>query len=102
LCVLIHLAPPVLRFYALDWNLVAPDCPTTLSEAERRTLELAPGEPPTLRLALVTWLEGEHPTVNLLAPVVLNPTARRGLQVIQFESSYSCRHPLVIERDSCS
>jgi len=99
---LIHVVPPVLRFYALDWNLVAPDCLTTLTEEDRRALELTPGEPPALRLALVTWLEGEHPTVNLLAPVVLNPTARRGLQVIQFESAYSCRHPLLIERDPCS
>lgn len=36
----------------------------------------------------------QKPTANLLSPVVIHPGTRRGCQVIQSGSVYSCRHPL--------
>lgn len=45
-----------------------------------------------LCLAIVT-LAGE-PSANLLAPLVIHPATRRGCQIIQVDSPYSCRHPL--------
>lgn len=47
---------------------------------------------------------GDNPsgeaTVNLLAPIVLNLKRQMGLQVIQTNSGYSHRHPLLSARDS--
>jgi flagellar assembly factor FliW len=37
------------------------------------------------------------PTANLLAPIVLNLVKRIGMQIIQAESRYSHRHPLIAE-----
>jgi flagellar assembly factor FliW len=51
-----------------------------------------------MALLLLTFAEGAAPTANLLAPVVLNPAARRGAQVIQFESDYPVAHPLRTEQ----
>jgi len=56
--------------------------------------EYLAGEAPFLALALLTFPEGAGPTANLLAPVVLNPEGRLGVQVIQYESDYSVVHPL--------
>jgi flagellar assembly factor FliW len=36
----------------------------------------------------------EHPTANLLSPVVIHPGTRRACQVIQAGTAYSCRHPI--------
>jgi flagellar assembly factor FliW len=46
----------------------------------------------------------EPPTVNLLAPVIVNLRDRIGIQVIQTQSGYSHRHPLVPQEEltSCS
>jgi flagellar assembly factor FliW len=41
----------------------------------------------------------EPPTVNLLAPVIVNLHNRSGLQVIQTQSGYSHRHPLVPQEE---
>lgn len=39
--------------------------------------------------------QGEPPTANLLAPIVVNLRDRIGIQAIQAQSAYSHRHPLV-------
>ncbi len=40
---------------------------------------------------------GEPPTVNLLAPIVVSLQAQVGIQAIQTQSGYSHRHPLLRE-----
>lgn len=66
---------------------------------DRRTLGLAaeaivePGRS-VIGLAIVTVAEGQGMTANQLAPVVICPGTRRGVQVIQYDSEYSIRHPL--------
>lgn len=45
-------------------------------------------------LALLTIPAGHPPTANLLAPLVIDPLTRRGVQAIRRDQRYSCRHPL--------
>jgi len=45
---------------------------------------------------------GRSPTVNLLAPIVVNRRKRTGMQVIPTESAYSHQHPLMQEGESAS
>ena len=48
--------------------------------------------------ALICAGDGQAPpTANLLAPIVLNLSERIGMQVIQSQSGYSHRHPLIAE-----
>jgi flagellar assembly factor FliW len=44
--------------------------------------------------AIVSTAEGEGPTANLMAPVVVNLREQIGLQAIQADSPYSHRHPI--------
>jgi len=45
-------------------------------------------------LAIVTAGAGDTPTVNLRAPLVINPRSLRGIQLMPAESDYSFEHPL--------
>lgn len=94
LSVLLNLDRPDLRFYVLPLDQVRPGLPITISEEDRARLGLQPEEPPAIRLALVTWLPDGPPSANLLAPLLLHPPTQRGVQSIQFDSGYNCRHPL--------
>lgn len=49
---------------------------------------------PLLWLALVNPEFEPAPTVNLRAPLVINPATLRGIQLIASESSYPYDHPL--------
>lgn len=95
LVVLLSLDKPGLRFYALPLDCIAPDLRVSVSEDERAQLGLGTAERPALGLALVTWLESEPPSANLLAPVLLHPPTCKGVQSIQFGSGYDCRYPLI-------
>jgi flagellar assembly factor FliW len=57
-----------------------------------------------LCLAVVTALPGEIPTVNLLAPIVVNRATARAVQSVRDDSVYGCRHPLgrAAEPPTCS
>lgn len=48
--------------------------------------------PDILCMAILTL--SEHPTANLLSPVVIHPGTRLACQVIQAGSPYSCCHPV--------
>jgi flagellar assembly factor FliW len=45
-------------------------------------------------LTILSVAEDRPPTVNLLAPLVVNPATNRGVQAIQVESGYSHQHEL--------
>jgi flagellar assembly factor FliW len=56
-------------------------------------------------LAIVTFPADGAPTANLMAPVLLDPERRRGVQSIQSRAGYSACHPLhgpVREEEQCS
>lgn len=79
-------------FLAVDPTLVAPEYALPLSVADRRRLDASEGEP-LLWLALVKVDEAEA-TVNLRAPVVVNPRRMLGLQIVAADSPYPSAHPL--------
>ncbi|MEJ5366990.1 MAG: flagellar assembly protein FliW [Bryobacteraceae bacterium] len=90
---------PPLRFACAPVELIAPDYQLELSEEE--TALLGGGEAPLRLLAILTFREGAPPTANLLAPVVLNPATRVGVQSVQASLRYSHVHP-VREASPCS
>lgn len=85
--------PPV-RFACAPVRLLVPDYQLELSEAEESALELPDGGAELILLAILTFPEQGPPTANLLAPVVLNPAKRLGVQSVQAHFPYSHLHPL--------
>jgi flagellar assembly factor FliW len=82
-------------FLAVAVRLVDPHYPEGLSLGDRLRLDAAQEEP-LLWMAFVT-LVGDVATVNLRAPVVINPRRMLGLQVIAAESAYVVDHPLSLD-----
>jgi flagellar assembly factor FliW len=79
-------------FIAIDPRRVADDYEMTLDAADRARLAASPDQP-LLWLAVVA-AAAEPPTVNLRAPLVINPASMRGIQVIRGDSAFRVDHPL--------
>lgn len=79
---------PGLRFICVPVELLAPDYDLHLGEHDRELLEWEGETTQRILLAILTLREGEPPSANLLAPVVLNVGRGRGLQVVQSDSPY--------------
>jgi flagellar assembly factor FliW len=94
------LARPDLVFPALPVQVISPDYRLEMPAEDRALLGFAEQSPPPLPgrdllcLAIVTAPAGAPPTANLLAPVVINLTTRRAVQVIQADAAYSHQFPL--------
>lgn len=82
-------------FLAVDPRLVEADYRAILSDDDRRRLDLDTGDTP-LWLAFVR-LDGDHASINLHAPIVVNPRRMIGLQIIPVDSGYSTTHPFGVE-----
>jgi flagellar assembly factor FliW len=89
--------------------VLGPGYKLTLSNDDLGSLGLAPGSNPktgseVICFAIITLMDGQAPTANLLAPIVINPFTHRGVQSIQADSSYSHVHPLTARsrEDTCS
>ncbi|MGB9605535.1 MAG: flagellar assembly protein FliW [Bryobacteraceae bacterium] len=101
---------PDLCFITLPVQTIEPGYRLSLSAEELRLLELPAERQPELGrevlcLAIVAVAEGQPPTANLLAPVVINLANRRAVQAIMSDSGYSHRHPLPVpagEESVCS
>ena len=80
----------------------APGSPEALSEARGTMAGFYLGvglccilfAQPLLWLALVSAHEHAPATVNLRAPIVINPASMRGIQIVPAESPYRLDHPL--------
>ena len=68
-----------------------------LGDSDRLKLGATDDAAPLLWLALVTVDAGQGPSVNLRAPVVINPARMVGCQVMPHDSLYPLRHPLAAE-----
>jgi flagellar assembly factor FliW len=80
-------------FLAVDPRTVLPTYRTVLSAGD--TLKLgATDETPLVWLALVTVDPEKGPSVNLRAPIVINPARMVGFQVMPHNSLYPLRQPL--------
>ena len=101
---------PELCFVLLPVFVVDPQYRLFLDEEPLAELQLPlTGQPEIgkdILCAVIVCARGnqESPTVNLLAPVIVNLRHRIGTQVIQTQSGYSHRHPLVPREElaSCS
>lgn len=89
---------PDLAFLTLPVSTLQPSYRIELPEEDREKLGLPPAVAleigrDVVCLAIVTVLENRA-TANLLAPIVINPAARRALQFVQADSEYRLDHPL--------
>jgi flagellar assembly factor FliW len=73
-----------------------------LTEDDLAALHLPPGRQPQIgtevlcaALVCAAGDERPQPTLNLLAPILVNLKERIGIQAIQTQSGYSHRHPLM-------
>ena len=90
-----HVEGPAASFLAVDPRVVLPSYRTVLSAGDRARLG-AGDDSALLWLALVTMDAGQGPSVNLRAPIVVNPARMLGFQVMPHESLYPLRHPLAL------
>ena len=90
-----HVEGPAASFLAVDPRIVLPSYRTVLGAGDRARLG-AGDDSALLWLALVTMDAGQGPSVNLRAPIVVNPARMLGFQVMPRESLYPLRHPLVL------
>ncbi len=79
-------------FLVVDPRFVDPDYSCRLDDLQRQRLG-ATLETPLLWLAIVRIAEGGT-TVNLRAPLVVNPERMRGLQLLAGHDDYDTNHPL--------
>jgi flagellar assembly factor FliW len=82
-------------FLAIAPRLVDSRYPDGLTLGDRLRLDATPDEP-LLWLAFVR-LTADAATVNLRAPLVLNPRRMIGLQIIAPDSAYALDHPLAMD-----
>ncbi len=84
-CSLQGQGPGAPAFVTIDPRYVVPDFDCALDPTDRARLQLAaddsPEHPPLLWLAVVTATDAGA-TVNLRAPIVINPQAMRGVQLV--------------------
>jgi flagellar assembly factor FliW len=91
-----------LCFILLPVFVVDPDYRLDLAPEEVSELQLPLNQKPiigrdVLCAAMVSSGDGDTPTVNLMAPIVVNLKDKIGMQVIHGESGYSHRHALRLE-----
>jgi len=80
-------------FVGIDPLLVDNGYRTTLSASDLSRLE-ARSSDPLLWLALVAARPDGTASVNLRAPIIINPASMRGIQLLAHESAYRLDHPL--------
>jgi flagellar assembly factor FliW len=94
LMLLESLSTPGLRFVCVAVELLDPAYRLELADSDRTLLCTADSESGLRPLAIVTFPADGPPTANLRAPVVLNPAAGLGIQVIPSTNAYPVFHPL--------
>jgi flagellar assembly factor FliW len=80
-------------FLAIEPRLIDPSYASPLSESDMLRLG-AEAKTPLLWLVLISMQPDGSATVNLKAPLVINPSAMRGLQLVAPHSLYPIDHPL--------
>ncbi len=81
---------PGLAFLLVSPFVFVPDYSFELSEADKEELEIQ--DQVSVYSIVTIQAEANKSTMNLLAPVVLNPDKRMGKQVVLHQSSYETRH----------
>ncbi len=86
---------PAASFLVIDPRRVQTDYRCELTEGDAQRLGVQDLQTPLLWLALVMLEENGTVSVNLRAPVVINPARMVGQQVIPHNTTYPLRHVLV-------
>jgi flagellar assembly factor FliW len=87
-----------IQLMVTDPRLIDPAYGVALTDQDRGWLELSAETEPIVYCTVSLSTDGEI-TANLLGPLVINPTNRRGRQLVLAESAYSTRHRVArIER----
>lgn len=89
---------PELAFVIIDPLPLVKDYPVERILAECDDLGLGPDEEVAIAAVMTLLPAPKPPTVNLLAPVVMGVTARRGKQVVLHDSPYHTQHPIVFSQ----
>lgn len=90
------LEAPQPSFLVIDPRLVDPQYAAALSSSDLRRLEASERDT-LLWLAIVRVGPGEAATVNMRAPIIINPGRMIGIQALPHESAYRHDHPLRLE-----
>jgi flagellar assembly factor FliW len=90
---------PGLCFLALPIQAVDPNYQLAITLEDLESLGLPTSRQPRMGeevrcFAVIVVAESGHISANLLAPVVVNPANRRGVQAIRVDTVYSHQHPL--------
>jgi flagellar assembly factor FliW len=98
---------PDLCLLALPVTALRADYELAISAEDRELLGLEAAETPVLgrdvaALAILSFAEGEEPTANLLAPVVIHVGTRRAVQAIRPDGRYQVRELLSGTELACS
>ena len=89
------LISPGLAFVIMNPFQVYPEYLKEISPEEENALK--PGENDNVMIFTIVTIpsgKAEDSSVNLMAPVVIDPAAREGKQIILANSDYNHRHPL--------
>ena len=85
-------APPA--FVAIDPQLVQQGYAKVLESLDLSRVEAQDGDA-LLWLSLVSAQADGQVTVNLRAPIVINPRSMRGIQLVSSDAAYALDHPLL-------
>ena len=80
-------------FLVSDPTLILEDYRAALTPEDRALLGLGADAQPALFCTLTVGADGWL-TANLLGPLAINPSTRRGKQLVLADSPYSTRHPV--------
>ncbi len=99
------LEDPELCFLALSVAGVRPGYRLMMRPEDLDLLGLPGGAQPVIgkdvaAVAIVSLVEGEDPTVNLLSPVVIDIQTRRAVQAIRPDTMYGCREPVSLPQSA--
>ncbi|MGD9905850.1 MAG: flagellar assembly protein FliW [Vicinamibacterales bacterium] len=83
---------PQPSFLTIDPRRVVPGYAPPLTAADRRRLDVDGGSP--LLWLSVVRLDGDAATVNLQAPIVVNPARLLGAQLLEVDRRYAVDHRL--------
>ena len=78
---------PPASFLVVDPRVVLPEYRCILSGPDKERLGVT-DDAPLLWLAIVTVQEDQSSSVNLRAPIVINPARMMGFQVLPYDSLY--------------
>lgn len=92
---LVALRDPEISFLVLQPHTCLPGYTPALEAAHLRGLEAADPADMAIYAILTFHPEREEVTANLRAPILINPAARLGRQVILTDSKYALHHPLL-------